>query len=65
LVRTIIRVNPGSTVAAAIGSDTKGRISMLLYSAGIGLAFLSPWISYGLYAVVAVIWIIPDRRLRW
>jgi uncharacterized membrane protein len=65
LVRTIIRVNPGSTVAAAIGSDTKGRISMLVYSAGIGLAFVSPWISYGLFAAVAVVWIIPDRRLRW
>ena len=41
----------------------KGRLSIVLYAAGIGFAFVSPWISYALYASVSVIWFIPDRRL--
>jgi uncharacterized membrane protein len=64
LVRTIIRADGrNSTVGTAIGSDAKRMASISLYSAGIGLAFVSPWISFGLYALVAVIWFIPDRRL--
>jgi uncharacterized membrane protein len=64
LVRMIIRANgKESTVARAIGADAKGRISLLIYLAGIGFAFVSPWISYGLYASVAIMWFIPDRRL--
>ena len=57
--------NSGSSHRSQIAPDTKGRVSLVPYSAGIGFAFVSPWISYGLYAVVAVIWIIPDRRLHW
>ena len=64
LVRMIIRVNgTDSTVARSIGSDYKGYLSLVLYAAGIGLAFRTPWIAYALYASVAVIWFIPDRRL--
>ncbi len=64
LVRVIIAVN-GSTsaIATAIGSDLKGNASILFYLLAIGLAFVSPYISYALYVTVAVIWIIPDRRL--
>ncbi len=63
LVRMIVRADgPGSTVARAIGSDAKGMISLVIYAAGIGFAFLSPWISYSLYAAVAIMWFIPDRR---
>ncbi|MFY9929503.1 MAG: TMEM175 family protein [Streptosporangiaceae bacterium] len=54
---------PGSPVAATLGRDTKGTISMVCYAAAIGLAFISPWISYALFAAVAVMWFIPDRRL--
>ena len=50
-------------VARAIASDVKGRASLGLYAAGIGLAFVSAWISYALYAGVAVMWFIPDPRL--
>jgi uncharacterized membrane protein len=53
---------PDSAVAAAIGSDRKGYASLALYAAGVGLAFVSPWIAYGCYVAVAVIWFIPDRR---
>jgi uncharacterized membrane protein len=63
LARTLIRANgPDSAVAAAIGSDRKGYASLVLYAAAIGLAFVSPWIAYALYATVAVVWFVPDRR---
>jgi uncharacterized membrane protein len=53
-----------SALAKAIGSDKKGKVSMALYALGIVLAFVAPWVSYGLYFVVAVIWIIPDQRIE-
>lgn len=63
LVRTLIRANGReSAVAQAIGSDIKGYASLVLYAAGVGLAFVSPWISYLLYVAVAVMWFVPDRR---
>ena len=64
LTRAIIRADGSdSLVAAAIGRDYKGRVSMLAYAAAIGLAFVSPWIAYALFAGVAVMWLVPDRRL--
>jgi uncharacterized membrane protein len=63
LVRALIRANGrDSAVAQAIGSDVKGYTSLVLYAAGVGLAFVSPWISYAFYVAVAVTWFIPDRR---
>jgi uncharacterized membrane protein len=64
LVRAIIRANGAdSRVARGIGSDVKGKLSLLLYAAGAGLAFASPVGSYIAYATVAVMWFVPDRRL--
>src|SRR5450631_679987 len=64
LVRMIIRINgTDSTVGRSIGTDTKGYLSLVLYSAGMALAFVSPWLAYVAYAGVAVMWFIPDRRL--
>ena len=63
LVRALIRANGrDSRLAEAISSDRKGYVSLAMYAAGVVLAFVSPWISYGLYAAVSVIWFIPDRR---
>ena len=63
LVRTIIRANGrDSLVGRAISSDLKGNISLAMYAAGVGLAFVSAWIAYALYAAVAIMWLIPDRR---
>jgi uncharacterized membrane protein len=63
LVRALIRANGrDSSVATAIASDAKGYASLGLYAAGVGLAFVSPWISYAIYAAVSVMWFIPDRR---
>ena len=69
LVRTLIRADgPDSAIAEAIGSDLKGKTSMVLYGIGTAAAFVSPWIAYGAYVAVAVMWFIPDsrftRRLR-
>ncbi len=65
LQRTIIRASgPDAVVARAIGSDIKGRISPVCYASAIGLAFVSPWIACGLYAGVALMWLIPDRRIE-
>ena len=64
LTRAIIHADGNdSPVAAAIGRDYKGRVSLLAYAAATGLAFVSPWIAYALFASVAVMWLVPDRRL--
>jgi uncharacterized membrane protein len=65
LQRAIIaHQGPGSGLAAAIGNDWKGRLSPVLYLSAIPLAFVSPWISSGLYVLVAFLWLIPDRRIE-
>ena len=53
-----------SVLVVALGSDIKGKISPILYIAGIVLAFVSPWTSIALYVLVAVIWLVPDRRIE-
>jgi uncharacterized membrane protein len=65
LVLAIIRRHGAdSMLAKAIGSDIKGKISPVLYVAGIALAFVAPWGATVLYAAVAVLWLIPDRRIE-
>jgi uncharacterized membrane protein len=51
-------------LAAALGSDLKGKVSLGLYSAAIPLAFVKSWIAGVLYAIVALIWLVPDRRIE-
>jgi len=53
-----------SVLAVAVGSDLKGKISPLLYVAGIVLAFVSPLVAIALYVLVAAIWLVPDRRIE-
>jgi uncharacterized membrane protein len=53
-----------SVLAKALGADIKGKISPVLYVAAILLAFLNPWISLAIYALVALMWLIPDRRIE-
>jgi uncharacterized membrane protein len=55
---------PGSILAAALGRDVKGKISPILYLAAIPLAFVNRWIALGLYFVVALMWLVPDRRIE-
>jgi len=61
----IIAINgQDSTVARAVGNDLKGKISLTAYVAGAVLAFVAPWLSAALYAGIALVWLIPDRRIE-
>jgi uncharacterized membrane protein len=65
LERAILRQQgPHSVLARALGRDLKGKVSPLLYVAGIGLAFIHPWASVALYIAVALMWLVPDRRIE-
>src|SRR5512140_656580 len=65
LQRAIIaEQGPDSLLAAAIGSDWKGKLSPIIYFAAMLLAFVNPWIATGLYGLVALIWLVPDRRIE-
>lgn len=52
-----------SVLALAIGNDRKGNASLMLYSVGIALAFWHPWVAWGVFCLVALMWIIPDPRI--
>ena len=65
LQRQIIAVNGrDSRLAVALGSDRKGKLSIVLYLAGIVLAFARPWIAIVLYVAVALTWFVPDSRIE-
>jgi uncharacterized membrane protein len=65
LQRAIIaRQGRDSLLASAIGSDWKGKLSMVLYCVAIALSFVGPWIVSAIYVVVAFIWLIPDPRIE-
>ncbi len=55
---------PDSAVAHAVGTDLKGKLSLLIYAAGAAFAFVSPYISAALYVSVSAMWFIPDRRIE-
>jgi uncharacterized membrane protein len=65
LAQAIMR-NPESRLRmrVAFGSDLKGRISPVLYALGIGLAFVEPWLGLVPFVIVALIWLVPDRRIE-
>ena len=54
----------GSRLGAAVGNDRKGKLSMLLYVLALGMAFVKPLVSDAIYALVALIWLVPDRRIE-
>ncbi|HEV2394967.1 MAG TPA: TMEM175 family protein [Verrucomicrobiae bacterium] len=60
----IAHQGPGSLLAEAVGKDWKGKVSPLLYLSAIPLAFVNTWIANSLYVLVAVMWVIPDRRIE-
>jgi uncharacterized membrane protein len=53
-----------SLLEKAIGRDIKGKLSPLLYALAIPAAFLEEWVAGGLYVLVALMWLIPDRRIE-
>ena len=65
LQRVLIAAHPDNArLGAAIGRDTKGKFSLLIYATGIAVALYNPWISLALYTLVALIWLVPDRRIE-
>lgn len=65
LVRALIhRHGKNSLLAKAIGDDLKGKISVVLYVAALAAVFVKAWIALGIYVLVAVIWLVPDRRIE-
>ena len=66
LQRQLIAANGGaqSKLAKALGNDVKGKLSLLLYAAGFAAAFFEPWLAIAIYIAVALMWLIPDRRIE-
>jgi len=65
LQRAIVRrQGRDGALARAVGRDIKGKISPLLYLTAIGCAFVLPWVSYAIYVGVALLWLVPDRRIE-
>jgi len=65
LTRALIAANgDDSALAAAVGNDLKAKISVALYVLAIPMSFLSSWLAYALILLVAVIWLVPDRRIE-
>jgi uncharacterized membrane protein len=62
--RAIIRRPGGDRVREALGTDVKGRLSPVLYLLGIALAFVQPWLALVPYVAVALMWLVPDRRVE-
>jgi len=65
LQKLIINIEEvSSMLKQAIGNDTKGKISMLAYMAASALAIIRPWIAQALYVILALLWLIPDKRIE-
>jgi len=65
LKQAIVRLEgPDSTLARALGRDFKGKISIVLYAAGVALAFINQWLAITIYLLVALMWFVPDRRIE-
>ena len=62
--RIIINHSPDSLLSKAIGKDLKGKASPILYVIAIGSTWINPWIAGGIYIFVALMWIVPDKRIE-
>ena len=65
ILQSVIIAEQGrdSKLAASIGRDLKGKLSPVLYASAIAASFFRPWLAGGIYVFVALMWLIPDRRL--
>jgi uncharacterized membrane protein len=64
LEQAIFRLPGGGRLKTALGRDLKGKVSPVIYIAGILLAFVNEWAAVACYVAVAVIWLVPDRRVE-
>jgi uncharacterized membrane protein len=62
--RLIAHSDRNAALARAVGSDRKTKISILLYLVGVGLSFIWSWLGFAVYIGVAIIWLVPDRRIE-
>jgi len=65
LVRALISA-PGQApaIATALGSNRKGQVSPVIYAIAVPISLVAPWLAFALYVAVAVLWIVPDRRIE-
>jgi uncharacterized membrane protein len=65
LQRTLVAAQgPGSLLEKAIGDDGKGKISLTLYALAVPAAYLHPWIADAIFVAIALVWLVPDRRIE-
>jgi uncharacterized membrane protein len=65
LARVLLSIHPpDSVLAIALGADFKGKVSMAIYFVAIPLAFVRSWLAWAVYVLVAVMWLVPDRRIE-
>jgi len=65
LLRALIASEgPDSLLAKAVGKDLKGNLSVVIYAAAIPLAFFNQWLAQAFYVAVALMWLVPDRRIE-
>jgi uncharacterized membrane protein len=65
LARVLMRLHgPEAMITRSLGADWKGKLSVMGYLVAVPLAFVRPWMAGALYAVVALVWFVPDRRLE-
>lgn len=65
LTRTLIAGHGSdSTLAMSIGRDVKGKLSLAAYATAVPLSFVQPWIACAFYVLVAIMWLVPDRRIE-
>ena len=65
LTRTLLAIHDkNSPLALALGKDFKGKASLVIYLVAMPLAFFNVWMAYALYGLVAMMWLIPDRRIE-
>ena len=65
LVRALLALHGSESVlAAALGSDFKGKISIVFYLVAIALTFINNWIGFAIYVLVAIMWLVPDKRIE-
>lgn len=60
----VVDQGPGSALAATLGGDSKGKLSVLLYAVAVPAAFVRTWVAGVLYVAVALVWLVPDRRIE-
>jgi len=65
LTRALLAIHErDSILATALGRDFKGKVSLLFYAVAVPLSFVNSWFALALYVFVAVIWLVPDRRIE-